>query len=92
MLCTMPSSTRRRIGCLADTDASLSQWAAGGASEPAPLDVAGQADFKRVNGAREFSSARSRPEVRVAEVLVDDQLAVEKQRTATQWIDFEVVP
>jgi len=61
-------------------------------SEPTPLDVVGQKDLKRVNGvARILLAPQLLPGEYELQVLVDDQLAGEKQRTATQWIDFEVV-
>lgn len=62
-------------------------------SEPARLDVTGQADMKRVNGAARIQlGPQLLPGEYELQVIVDDQLAGEKQRTVTQWIDFEVVP
>lgn len=62
-------------------------------SDPAPLNVAGQTDLKRLNGAARIQlGPQLLPGEYELQVIVDDQLAGEKQRTATQWIDFEVVP
>jgi VWFA-related protein len=62
-------------------------------SDPMPLDVTGQTDLKRVNGAsRILLGPQLLPGEYELQVVVDDQLASEKERTATQWIDFEVVP
>ncbi|MDQ2855089.1 MAG: VWA domain-containing protein, partial [Acidobacteriota bacterium] len=60
--------------------------------EPAALEVAGQTDLKRLNGAARFHLGPELPPGEyVLEVIVSDNLAGEKQRTATQSIDFEVV-
>jgi VWFA-related protein len=60
--------------------------------EPAALDVRGQLDLKRVNGAARFHLGPELPPGQyVLQIMVEDSLAKEKQRTATQWIDFEVV-
>lgn len=59
---------------------------------PAALEVAGQLDLKRLNGAARFQLGPELPPGQyVLQIIVDDNLAKEKQRTATQWIDFEVV-
>jgi hypothetical protein len=59
---------------------------------PTPLDVTGQRDLQRlVGGAQLQLGPELLPGQYVLQVIVDDQLAKGKQRTATQWIDFEVV-
>src|SRR6185312_9843864 len=62
-------------------------------SNPVPLDLAGQSDLKRLNGAARIQlGPQLTPGEYELELLVDDQLAPEKQRSTTQWIDFEVIP
>ena len=57
-----------------------------------PLDVATQADPKRLQtgGALQLGTNLP-PGEYVLQVVVTDTLAKEKYRTATQWIDFEIV-
>jgi len=60
--------------------------------KPMPIDAAGQQDLKRIAN---ITSLQLGPEFSpgeyVLQVVVTDHLASEKQQTATQWIDFEVV-
>jgi VWFA-related protein len=57
-----------------------------------PLDVSGQPDLKRftAGGALQLGTNMI-PGEYILQVIVTDQLAKEKYRTATQWIDFEIV-
>jgi VWFA-related protein len=62
------------------------------AGDSTVLGVGGQTDLKRLNGAARFHLGPELPPGEyVLQITVDDNLAKEKQRTATQWIDFEVV-
>jgi VWFA-related protein len=56
------------------------------------LDTAGQTDLKRLraNGALQLGT-EMQPGEYILQVIVTDLLAKEKYRTATQWIDFEIV-
>lgn len=57
-----------------------------------PFDPAGQTDMKQLtNGGRLQIGAAMLPGQYILQLIVTDQLAKEKFRTATQWIDFEVV-
>ena len=57
-----------------------------------PLDVTGQTDLKRITGGAGLQlGAEMSPGEYVLQVIVTDALAKEKQRTATQWMDFEIV-
>lgn len=57
-----------------------------------PFDPSGQADMKQLmaGGRLQIGTAMA-PGQYILQVIVIDQLAKEKFRTATQWIDFEVV-
>ncbi len=57
-----------------------------------PLDASGQPDLKRLmaNGALQIGTQMPLGEY-ILQVIVTDPLAKEKYRTATQWIDFEIV-
>jgi hypothetical protein len=57
-----------------------------------PLDPAGQQDLKRLTtgGALQLGTEMT-PGEYILQVIVTDPLAKEKYRTATQWIDFEIV-
>jgi len=56
-----------------------------------PLDVRNQTDLERVVAtARLLLGPELPPGDYVLQVIVTDQLGKEKQRVATQWIDFEV--
>ncbi|HJU56793.1 MAG TPA: VWA domain-containing protein, partial [Pyrinomonadaceae bacterium] len=57
-----------------------------------PFDATGQADVKRLQtgGALQLGTSLP-PGEYVLQVIVTDPLAKEKYRTATQWIDFEIV-
>jgi hypothetical protein len=57
-----------------------------------PLSVEGQTDLKRLStGPAIRLGAEMPPGEYVLQVVVTDTLAKEKHRTATQWIDFEIV-
>ncbi|HWN10625.1 MAG TPA: VWA domain-containing protein [Pyrinomonadaceae bacterium] len=58
----------------------------------APIDLTGQSDLQRIAaGAQlQLGSAFTMGDY-VLQVSVEDQLAKEKQRTVTQWIDFAIV-
>jgi VWFA-related protein len=59
---------------------------------PEPFAAADQPDLKRINGAARIQLGPQLPPGEyVLQIIVSDNLAKEKQRTATQWIDFEVV-
>jgi VWFA-related protein len=57
-----------------------------------PFDPTGQADMKQLmaGGRLQIGTAMA-PGQYILQVIVTDQLAKEKVRTASQWIDFEVV-
>jgi VWFA-related protein len=57
-----------------------------------PVEVAGQRDPQRLTtGAQLQLGPELSPGQYVLQIIVEDSLAKEKLRTATQWIDFEVV-
>jgi VWFA-related protein len=59
---------------------------------PVPVPVEGQADLKRLGmGSALQLGADMPPGEYVLQVVATDPLAREKYRTATQWIDFEIV-
>lgn len=62
------------------------------ASDPLPVNIADQTDLKRLNvaGRLQLGSALT-PGEYILQVIVTDLLAKDKYRTATQYIDFEVV-
>lgn len=61
------------------------------AGKPAAVDSSGQPDPRRVlAGGRLQLGARMEPGEYVLQVIVTDNAAKEKYRTAAQWIDFEV--
>ncbi|HWN10624.1 MAG TPA: VWA domain-containing protein [Pyrinomonadaceae bacterium] len=58
----------------------------------APIDLTGQTDLKRIAaGAQLELGSTLTPGDYVLQVIVEDQLAKEKDRTVTQWIDFAIV-
>ena len=60
--------------------------------DSATIDVQGQPDPNRIaTGSRLQLGPELPPGEYVLQIIVEDRLAKEKQRTATQWIDFEVV-
>ncbi len=61
-------------------------------SDPLPVNLADQSDMKRLNigGRLQLGSALA-PGEYVLQVVVTDLLAKDKYRTATQYIDFEIV-
>jgi VWFA-related protein len=62
------------------------------AGRSSPLAVEGQTDLKRLRAGSVLRlGAQMPPGEYVLQVVVTDTLAKEKQRTATQWIDFEIV-
>jgi hypothetical protein len=57
-----------------------------------PVDVTGQPDLKRLTAGSALQLGRDLiPGEYVLQIIVTDLLASEKYRTATQWIDFEIV-
>jgi VWFA-related protein len=57
-----------------------------------PLDIAGQADLKRLTGGGGLQLGTDMsPGDYVLQVIVTDTLAKDKYRTVTQWMDFEIV-
>jgi len=59
---------------------------------PKQLEIAGQRDLQRITAnARLQLGTELPPGEYVAQIVVEDQLAKEKHRTTTQWIDFEVL-
>ena len=58
---------------------------------PRPLDMAGQKDLQRIMAnARLQLGSEMPPGEYVVQIIVQYELAKEKQRTVTQWIDFEI--
>jgi VWFA-related protein len=57
-----------------------------------PFDASGQTDLRRIaaGGALQLGNEMT-PGEYILQVIVTDPLAKEKYRTATQWIDFEIV-
>jgi VWFA-related protein len=57
-----------------------------------PFDASGQVDFKRLaaGGALQLGTNLP-PGEYILQIIVTDMLAKEKYRTATQWIDFEII-
>ncbi|HEY0080068.1 MAG TPA: VWA domain-containing protein [Pyrinomonadaceae bacterium] len=59
---------------------------------PTPLDLTRQPDARQlVGGSRIHLGGHLQPGEYLLQVIVADLLAGEKRRTATQWIDFEIV-
>ena len=57
-----------------------------------PFDVGQQADLTRLSNDGMFRlNAKAAPGDYVLQIIVNDNLAGEKRRTATQWIDFEII-
>jgi VWFA-related protein len=57
-----------------------------------PLDPAGQTDLQRIVAVAQLElGVEFSPGEYVLQIIVSDRLAKEKQGTASQWIDFEVV-
>ncbi|HKP72695.1 MAG TPA: VWA domain-containing protein, partial [Pyrinomonadaceae bacterium] len=62
------------------------------AGKPIPVDIGAQTDMKNLfAGGRIKLSPKTAPGTYVLQVVVTDALAKDKQRTATRWIDFEIV-
>ncbi len=62
------------------------------ASAPKAIDTAGQADLDRISASGGLQLNSLKPGEYVLQIVVTDRLADEKLGTATQWIDFEIVP
>lgn len=61
-------------------------------TNPTPVEVAGQKDLQRLATAAQLQlGTELSPGQYVLQIIVEDGLAKERIRTATQWIDFEVV-
>ncbi len=61
-------------------------------SNPRPFDGSGQRDPQRLTAAAQLQlGPELSPGQYVLQIIVEDSLAKERTRTATQWIDFEVV-
>lgn len=57
-----------------------------------PLNLAGQTDLKRIAGGAGLQLGTDMsPGEYVLQIIVTDALAKDKYRTATQWMDFEIV-
>jgi VWFA-related protein len=56
------------------------------------IDTAGQADLDRISASGGLQLNSLKPGEYVLQIVVKDPLADEKLGTATQWIDFEIVP
>ena len=56
------------------------------------IDTAGQADLDRINASGGLQLNSLKPGEYILQIVVKDRLADEKLATATQWIDFEIVP
>jgi VWFA-related protein len=60
--------------------------------QPTPIDTTDQHDIARINtGGQLQLGAALPPGEYILQVIVNDLLAKDKHRTATQWIDFEVL-
>jgi hypothetical protein len=58
----------------------------------APYDAESESDVKRLrSGGQIRLSPKAAPGMYVLQIIVTDKLAKERQNTATQWIDFEIV-
>lgn len=63
------------------------------ASQPRQVDVTGQTDLERITAGGGLQLNKTLPAgAYILQIVVNDPLANEKHQTATQWIDFEVVP
>jgi hypothetical protein len=61
-------------------------------ADPAPLEAQGQTDLRRIfTASRVHLGPELLPGDYVLQIIVEDHLGKEKTRTATQWIDFEIV-
>lgn len=58
-----------------------------------PVALDGQTDLSRIMvGGQVNLASKMAPGDYVLQIIVDDKLAKEKNRTATQWLDFEIAP
>ena len=53
-----------------------------------PIDLTGQTDLERITGGGGLQLGMLPAGEYILQLLVNDALAQEKNRTATQWIDF----
>lgn len=59
---------------------------------PSPVNIAGQTDLRRINAQNAVTlPTQMPPGDYVLQIVVTDALAREKNRTTTQWIDFEII-
>ena len=56
-----------------------------------PIDFTGQTDLERITGGGGLQLGMLPAGEYILQLFVNDALAQEKNRTATQWIDFEIV-
>lgn len=56
-----------------------------------PVDVGHQADLRHIAASGGLKLGGLEPGEYVLQIIISDNLAKEKYRTATQWIDFEIV-
>jgi len=56
-----------------------------------PVDLTGQTDLERITGGGGLQLGMLPPGEYILQLFVNDALAPEKNRTTTQWIDFEIV-
>jgi VWFA-related protein len=56
-----------------------------------PIDLAGQTDLERITSGGGLHLGILPPGEYILQIVVNDALAQEKNRTTTQWIDFEIV-
>ncbi|MGZ8842047.1 MAG: VWA domain-containing protein [Pyrinomonadaceae bacterium] len=62
-------------------------------SQPKQVDATGQTDLERITAGGGLQLNQTLPAGSyILQIVVNDPLANEKHQTATQWIDFEVVP
>ncbi|HXD29502.1 MAG TPA: VWA domain-containing protein [Pyrinomonadaceae bacterium] len=62
-------------------------------SDETPIDLAGQTDLARVKATSKVKlGPKLGPGEYMLQISVEDRLATGGQRTATQWIDFEILP
>jgi len=56
-----------------------------------PIDLTGQTDLERITGGGGLQLGMLPPGEYILQIVANDAPAREKNRTATQWIDFEIV-
>jgi len=62
------------------------------AGNPKPIDTAGQPDLDRITASGGLELNSLKPGEYILQIVINDLLAGGKTATATQWIDFEIVP